>query len=342
MTDERCRGRRRPEARSSSLAALAIVLVFALGGVLPVRLAVEAQPKVARIGYLSLAPGPSARSEALRQGLREIGYIEGQNVVVEYRWADGRLDRARQAATDLVRLKVDIIVTGGPQATLAAKETTTTTPIVMALDYDPVGSGFVTSLARPGGNITGLSGINPELSGKRLDLLKQAVPRLSRVAILWNPAEPNAATFLRETQVAGRGLRVQLQVLEVKAAPDLEPAVHTARKERASGLIVLTDPVTLYHRRELADLAAKYRVPAIYSERLFVESGGLMSYGANDREMHRRAALFVDKILKGAKPGELPVEQPTTYELVINLRTAKTLGLTIPSQLLSRADQFIE
>jgi ABC-type uncharacterized transport system substrate-binding protein len=311
------------------------------GGLLAAPLAAEGQQAVPRIGYLSLAPGPSTRSEALRQGFRELGYIEGQNLVVEYRWAQGRLDRARQAAADLVRLPVDVIVTGGPQATLAAKRTTTTTPIVMAFDYDPVESGFVASLARPGGNITGLSGINPELSGKRLDLLKQAVPRLSRVAIVWNPAEPNAA-FLRATEAAGRGLGMQLQVLKVEASPALETALQAARQWHAGGLIVLTDPVTLYNRVQLADLAAKYRLPAIYSERLFVESGGLMSYGADDREMHRRAAVFVQKILNGAKPGDLPVEQPTTYELVINLKTAKTLGLTIPPSLLQRADRVNE
>jgi putative ABC transport system substrate-binding protein len=212
----------------------------------------------------------------------------------------------------------------------------------MAVDYDPVGAGFVASLARPGGNVTGLSAINPELSGKRLEILKQAVPRLSRVAVLWNPAEPNGQRFLRETQVAGLGLGIPLTVLEVRAASDLEAALDAVRKARANGLAVLTDPVTVYHRKQLADLAAKYRLPAIYSERLFVEAGGLTSYGANDRDMRRRAAVFVDKILKGAKPGELPVEQPTTYELVINLKTAKALSLTIPSSLLTRADHVVE
>jgi putative tryptophan/tyrosine transport system substrate-binding protein len=312
-----------------------------IGSLLGGSFVAEGQPTVPRIGYLSLAPGPSPRSEALQLGFTDLGYIDGQSVVVEYRWADGRLDRAQEAAAELVRLHVAVIVTGGPQATLAAKKATGTIPIVMAFDYDPVGSGFVASLARPGGNITGLSGINPELTGKRLDLLKQAVSRLSRVAIVWNPAEPNAA-FLRETQAAGRGLGMQLRVLEVKAAPDLEPALQAAKTWRANGLIVLTDPVTLYHRKQLADLADRYHLPAIYSERLFVESGGLMSYGANDREMHRRATVFVDRILKGATPGELPVEQPTSYELVINLRVAKGLGLTIPPSLLQRADQVIE
>jgi len=318
-------------------------LLTSLAGAVAAPLAVDAQQagKIPRIGYLSLAPGSSARSEALQEGLRQLGYIEGKTVLVEYRWADGRLDRAREAAADLVRLRVDVIVTGGPQATLAAKEMARATPIVMAFDYDPVGSGFVASLAQPGGNITGLSGINPELTGKRLELLRQAVPRLTRVAIVWNPAEPNGA-FLRETQAACRRLGMPLYVSKVRAASDLEPALEAANTWHADGLVVLTDPVTLYHRKELAALAERYRLPAIYSERLFVESGGLMSYGANDRQMHRRAAVFVDRILKGAKPASLPVEQPTTYELVISLKTAKALGLTIPSSLLARADQVID
>jgi putative tryptophan/tyrosine transport system substrate-binding protein len=302
----------------------------------------QAPGKVYRVGYLSMAPGPSPRSEALQQGLRDLGYLGGQNLVMEYGWADGQIDRARTSAAELVRSKVDVIVTGGPQATRVAREATTTIPVVMAVDYDPVGAGFVTSLARPGGNITGLSAINPELSGKRLELLKSAVPRLSRVAVLWNPAEPNADVYVRETRVAAQALGVRVQSLEIRALPDLESALRSATRERADALAVLTDPVTLYHRGELASLAAKHRLPAIYSDRLFVEAGGLMSYGANDRELHRRAAVFVDKILKGAKPGELPVEQPTTYELVINLKTAKALTLAISPALLRRADQLIE
>jgi len=261
---------------------------------------------------------------------------------MEYRWADGQADRARSAAADLVRSKLDVIVTGGPQATRVAREATTTIPVVMAVDYDPVGAGFVTSLARPGGNITGLSAINPELSGKRLELLKAALPRLSRVAVLWNPTEPNADVYVRETRVAARALGIQMQSLEIRALSDIESALRSATKEHANALAVLTDPVTLYHRSELASLASKHHLPAIYSDKLFVEAGGFMSYGANDRELHRRAALFVDKILKGAKPGELPVEQPTTYELVINARTASVLGLTIPPSLLGRADEVIQ
>jgi ABC-type uncharacterized transport system substrate-binding protein len=302
----------------------------------------QAPGKVYRVGYLSMAPGPSPRSEALQQGLRDLGYVSGQNLVTEYGWADGQIDRARTAAADLVRSKVDVIVTGGPQATRVAREATTTIPVVMAVDYDPVGAGFVTSLAHPGGNITGLSAINPELSGKRLELLKSALPRLSRVAVLWNPAEPNADVYVRETRVAAQALGVRVQSLEIRSLPDLESALRSATRERADALAVLTDPVTLYHRAELASLASKHHLPAIYSDKLFVEAGGLMSYGANDRELHRRAAVFVDKILKGAKPGELPVEQPTTYELVINLKTAKALTLAISPALLRRADQLIE
>jgi putative ABC transport system substrate-binding protein len=239
-------------------------------------------------------------------------------------------------------LKVDVIVTGGPQATHVAKKTTATIPIVMAVDYDPVDAGFIGSLARPGGNITGLSAVNPELSGKRLQLLKETDPQVTRVAVLWNPSEPNAETFLKETQAAALVIGVQLQSLEVRAPRDIEDAVEIAKSAGANALTVLTDAITLYYRTELAELAAKHHLPAIYSERLFVEAGGLMSYGASDRELHRHAAVYVDKILKGAKPADLPVEQPTQFELVINLKTAKALGLTIPSSIMVRADEMIE
>jgi putative ABC transport system substrate-binding protein len=314
------------------------------GAVLASPLAVEAQSagKPSRIGYLSLAPGPSARSEALQQGLRELGYVEGQNIVIDYRWSAGDPERIRKDAAELVRSKVDVIVSGGPQATQAAKEATTAIPIVMAFDYDPVAAGFVTSLARPGKNITGLTGLNPQLSGKRLELLKEAVPRLSSLAVLWNPVEPNGSSYLRETRNAARTLSIKVYPHELRSSRDLESAVQAAKNERANAIAVLTDHITLYHRSELAGLAAKYRLPAIYSERLFVEAGGLMSYGANDRELHRRAAVFVDKILKGASPANLPIEQPTTYELVMNIKAAKALGLTIPPALIARADQVFE
>lgn len=300
------------------------------------------QGSVPRIGYLSLAPGTSPRSEALLQGLRELGYVENQNIVIDYRWAAGDLDRLREAASDLVRSKVNVIVTGGPAATAAARQATDTIPIVMAVDYDPVGAGFVSTLARPGGNITGLSVLNPELSGKRLELLKETVPSVALVTVLWDPAEPNAGTYLKETQAAAPILGVRLQPLEIQSPGDIESSFLAARTAGADGLTVLTDPITLYHRTELSDLAAQYRLPAIYSERLFVEAGGFMSYGASDRDLHRLAAAYVDKILRGAKPADLPVEQPTRFELVINMKAARPLGIIIPPAILERADDVIE
>jgi len=317
-------------------------IATAVASVLVAPLPARAQARMARVAYLSLAPGPSARSEALREGFRAVGLVEGQNLVIEWRWADGSFDRARNAAVELVKTNVDVIVTGGPQATRAATQATTTIPVVMAVDYDPVGAGFVASLGHPGGNVTGLTAINPELSGKRLDLLRQIVPNLSRVAVLWNPAEPSADTYLRETTAAARALNVQVHPLQVRSAGDLEPLLQAARREHAAAFVVLTDPVTLYNRKRLVELAAKYHLPTIYSERLFVEAGGLMSYGADDREMHRRAAGFVDRILRGEKPGDLPVQQPTTYELIINARAARALGLPVPRSLLTRADQVMD
>ena len=320
----------------------ALILTFALC-VLVVPYAQSGQSAQApRIGYLSLGPGPSPRSEALQQGLRDLGYVEGRNITIDYRWTDGNLTQLQAAAADLVRSQVAIIVTGGPQATRVAKEATTAIPIVMAVDYDPVGAGFAASLARPGGNVTGMSAVSPELNGKRLELLKATVPRLARVALLWNSAEPNAVAFLRETQAAAKLMGLDLQSLEVRAPRDLEAAFQIARRERANGLTVLTDPVTLYHRSQLAGLAAKYALPAMYSERLFAEAGGLMSYGASDRDLHRQVAVYVDKILKGAKPADLPVEQPTKFELVLNLKAAKALGLTIPQAVLVRADEVFQ
>jgi ABC-type uncharacterized transport system substrate-binding protein len=298
--------------------------------------------KIPRVAYLSLAPGPSARSDALEEGLRELGYVDRKNIALDYRWADGDIGRLRVAAADLVRLKVDVIVTGGPAATSVAREATTTIPIVMAVDYDPVGAGFVKALARPGGNITGLSVLNPELSGKRLELLKETVPGMTLVAVLWNPAEPNAETYLKETQAAAPILGVRLQPLEIRSPADIATDLAAARGAGAGGLTVLTDPITLYHRAELAEQAAGCHLPAIYSERLFVEAGGLMSYGASDRDLHRLAAAYVDKILRGARPADLPVEQPTKFELVINMKAAIPLGLAVPSAILERADDVIE
>jgi putative tryptophan/tyrosine transport system substrate-binding protein len=235
-----------------------------------------------------------------------------------------------------------VIVTGGPAATSVAAKATSTIPIVMAVDYDPVGAGFVASLAHPGGNITGLTVLDPELSGKRLELLTETVAGVLLVAVLWNASEPNAAMSLRETQAAAERLGVRVRPLELHGPDDLAPVLRAAKDAGAGALVVLTDPVTLYHRSELAELAAAQRLPAIYNERLFVEAGGLMSYGANDRAMHRHAAVFVDKILKGAKPADLPVEQPTQFELVVNMRAAHALGLAVPPAILVRAEEVIE
>jgi len=301
----------------------------------------SAQASDARIPivvYLSLAPGPSARSDALVAGLRELGYIDGRNLTLAFEWADGNLERLMRAVNERVRRGVDVIVTGGPAATLAAARSTSTIPIVMAVDYDPVAAGFVQSLARPGGNVTGLSVLNPELSGKRLALLRELAPRISHVAVLRNPREPNAESFLRESSDAANANRLRLSVYEVGETADLERDLQAATRAGCDAMMVLTDPVTLYPRAELVALAGRHSLPAIYSERLFAEAGGLMAYGASDRELHRRAALFVDKILKGARPAELPVEQPTNFELVIHAKAARQLGLTIPSALHLRAE----
>ena len=295
-----------------------------------------------QIGYISLASGLSPRVEAFRQGLRDLGYAEGQNITIEYRWAQGKQDRLRDLAAELVRLKVDVIVTGGPTATRAAKEATTTIPIVMGFDADPVEAGFVASLARPGGNITGTAILSPELSAKRLELLKEMSPAISRVAVFANPDEPVTPLNLRATQAAARALHLQLQVLEVRGLDDWDGAIRAAVKERANALTVFPDYFSLFFGKRLADLSAKNRLPAIHFAKEFAEAGGLMAYGANDRDMHRRAAAYVEKILKGAKPADLPVEQATRLELVINGKTAKALGLTIPQSILIWADQVIE
>jgi putative ABC transport system substrate-binding protein len=312
--------------------------------VLPAVLTEAQQPtKIPRIGYLSPNSRSSnpARIEAFRQGLHELGYVEGKNIVIESRDAEGKLDRLSQLAAELVRLKVDIIVTSSPAPTRAAKQATVTIPIVFAQDGDPVASGFVASLARPGGNITGLSTLAPELSGKRLELLKEVVPKLSRVAVLGTSTSPSTAPTLKETELAAGASKVQLQYLDVLDPKDIETAFRTAAKRRADAVLVLAGPVVFSQRTEIAGLAVKSRLPAIYPQTEFTEAGGLMYYGANTPDMYRRAATFVDKILKGAKPADLPVEQPTKFELVINLTTAKRIGLTIPPNVLARADKVI-
>ena len=299
--------------------------------------------KVYRIGYLTNASLSSvaARTEAFHQGLRELGYVEGKNIVIEWRSTEGKADRQPGLAAELVRLKVDVIVTGGPAATRAAKEATVAIPIVMAFDIDPVGSGFVAILARPGGNITGLSTLSPEISGKRLELLKEIVPKLSRVAVLGNSTVPGNAQALRETERAGGALKVQLQYLEVQGPKDVETAFREASKRRADAVLVLQSAVLTSHRKQLIELAVKSRLPAIYDRAEFVEDGGLMTYSVSSTDLFRRAAYYVDKILKGAKPADLPIEQPTKFEFIINLKAAKQIGLTFPPNVLALADRII-
>ncbi|HEU4340589.1 MAG TPA: ABC transporter substrate-binding protein [Candidatus Binatia bacterium] len=299
--------------------------------------------KVPRIGYLSGSSlsALAARTEAFRQGLSDLGYVEGKNVIIEYRYAEGKFDRLPALAAELVRLKVDVIVTGGPQSTRPAKQATVTIPVVMTFDNDPVGSGFVASLARPGGNITGLSSLSPEMSGKQLELLKEVIPRLSRVAVLGNSNEPANGQALREMQLAAGVIKVQLQYLDVLSPQDLETVFRAATKGRAEAVLTLPNPVANIHRTQIADLAVKSRLPAIYWRSDLVEAGGLMSYGVSFTDLDRRAATYVDKILKGAKPADLPVQQPTKFELVINLKAAKQIGLTIPPNVLARADRVI-
>jgi len=280
-------------------------------------------------------------TEGFRQGLRDLGYVEGRNVVIEFRDAEGKLERLPALAAELVALKVDVIVVGGTVAALAAKQATRTLPVVFVSAIDPVTDGLVTSLARPGGNVTGLSALAPELVGKRLELLKQAVPGVSQVAVLWQPGalgERTERDLRKEAEVAARALGVRLQFVEARGPDDFDRAFSDMTKARAGALTVLGSTMLINERRRLVDLAAKNRLPAVYGLREYVDAGGLMCYGPNNADMSRRAATYVDKILKGAKPGDLPVEQPTKFELVINLKTAKALGLTIPPSLLQRAE----
>jgi putative ABC transport system substrate-binding protein len=312
-------------------------------------LAARAQQKrVPVIGYLG-SGSPDLRlpsTAGFRQGLNETGYVEGQNITVVYRWAGGKMERFPALAAELVARKVDVIVTaGGTLAALAAKQATTTLPIVFAAVGDPVAEGLVTSLARPGGNVTGLSFFSQELVGKRLELLKQVVPGASLIALLLKPdSMPERAKEARlgEANAAARALGVQLQVVEARGADDFDRAFSEMSEARAGALTILATPVFVLERRRLVDLAAKSRLPAVSEFREFVDDGGLMSYGPSLADLSRRAVTYVDKILKGAKPADLPVEQPTRFELVINLKTAKALGLTVPQALLARADEIIE
>jgi putative ABC transport system substrate-binding protein len=331
---------RRP-LRKTALASI----LFA-GALLAVAVTVEAQQpkKVPRVGFLT-APSSSAlteRIEAFRQGLRELGYVEGKNIVIEWRSGDGKLDRLPALAAELVRLKVDVIVTGGLGGTRSANEATNRIPIVMTQDPDPVGNGFVVSLAHPGGNITGLSLLAPELSGKLLELLKEVLPKASRVAVLGTSTSPSTAQALRDMEPGAGALAVKLQYLDVRAPKDIEAAFRAATKERADAILMLGGPVLASQRTQIIDLAVKSRLPVISRNRGDVEAGGLMAYGASGTDLSRRAATYVDKILKGAKPADLPVEQPKKFELIINLKTAKQIGLTIPPNVLARADRVIK
>jgi putative ABC transport system substrate-binding protein len=299
--------------------------------------------KASRIGFLIGVSHSSIsdRYDAFLHGLRDLGYMEGKNIAIERRAADGKLERLPELAAELVRLKVDIIVTGGPLSTRRAKEATATIPIVMAQDFDPVGTGFVASLARPGGNITGLSTLSPEISGKQLELLKEIVPRLSRVAVLGTSTNPGNAQSLREVEIAAAAFKVQLQYLDVLDPKDIETAFRAAGKGRANALLVLPSPVVFLQRTQVLELVVKHRLPAMYSQREFLEAGGLMTYGTNFADLWRRAATYVDKILKGRTPADLPTFPWSRFEFIINLKAAKQIGLTIPPNVLVRADKVI-
>jgi ABC-type uncharacterized transport system substrate-binding protein len=299
--------------------------------------------EVPRIGYLSATSLASnaARIDAFKQGLSELGYVEGKTIFIDYRWADGKLDRIPGLAAALVRLNVDVIVTAGPADTKGAKQATSAIPIVMGFDNDPVGNGFVASLARPGGNITGLSTLAPEISGKQLELMEEIVHRLSRVAVFGTSRQPGNAQSLQEVELAAKAFKVKLQYLDVLDPKDIETAFRAATKGRADAILVLQTPIASLHHTQFVDLAIKNRLPATYSRSDFVEAGGLMSYDSSFPDLMRRAATYVDKILKGAKPAELPVEQPKKFEFIVNLKAAKQIGLTIPSSVLARADKVI-
>ena len=302
--------------------------------------------KIPRIGYVRVVgvpsiPGPNV--EAFRQGLKDLGYVEGKNILIEFRYAEGKRDRVPSLVAELVQLKVDVLISGDDPTLRAAKQATKTIPIVMVINQDPVATGLVDSLARPGGNITGISRLTRELNGKRLELLTEVVPGMARVGILWDASSEGANISFKEYQAAARALRVQLQSLELRGPdPDLDGAFQSAVKGRASALVVVGGALLNGRRKQIANYAIKHRLPSMYDSSLWIEPGGLISYSTNDAESYRRTAWMVDKILKGTKPADIPVEQPTKFELVINLKTAKQIGLTIPPNVLVRADRVIK
>ena len=299
--------------------------------------------KVPRIGFVTAGSSSTiaARIEALRQGLRDLGYTENKNIMIEWRFAEGKVNRLPALVAELVRLKVDVLLSAGAAVTGPAKNATETIPIVMAQDTDPVGNGFVASLARPGGNITGLSSYSAELNGKRVELLKEIVPKLSRLALVGQSTYPGNSQSLKETELAAEALKLQLQYLDVLDPKDIENAFREARKTRAGGVLVLQNNVLNSQRKQTVDLAIKNRLPTIYYAPEFLDSGGLISYAASINDLYRRSATYVDKILKGANPADLPVEQPIKFEFIINLKAAKPIGLTIPPNVLARADRVI-
>ena len=323
---------------------LAEIIVFIIVFATSELMAQAQQPnKIFRIGFLnagSPATSPS-REAAFRQGLRELGYIDGKNIVIDHRYADGKLDRLPMLAAEFVRLKVDVIVTGGGISTRSAKEATVTIPIVMTQDIDPVRNGFVASLARPGGNITGLATLGPEISGKQIELLREILPKLGRVAVLGTTSNPGTEQALKETELAAAAFKVQLQYLDVLGLNDIDAGFQSASRGRMDAVLILISSVLNTHRKHVASLALKNRLPAMYPFPEFVEAGGLMSYGVSFADLWRRAATYIDKIFKGAKPADLPIEQPTKFELVVNLKAAKQMDLTIPQRVLARADKVI-
>ena len=323
--------------RRTLLAALAVT---SLAGPFPAYS--QSMSKVPRIGYLRAEAPPATDVDAFRRGLREHGYIEGKNISIEYRWGDGNEERLRAAAAELVRLKVDLIVTSAPAATQAAKEATATIPIVMVLVADPVAFKFIASLAHPGGNITGFAFLLPVLSGKRLELLKETSPSLSRVGVLWNAANPYKAFDLKEIQTVADALKVAVHPVPVRSPDEFARAFEAAIRSGINGLITLEDPFTITHGARIVELALRHKLAAVHGVNPFVRAGGLMVYGPDRADQNRRAASYVDRILRGAKPAKLPVEQPTKFELVINMKTAKALGITIPQSVLVRADRVIE
>jgi ABC-type uncharacterized transport system substrate-binding protein len=320
-------------------------VITLLGGAAACPLAARAQQpgKVDRVGFLWDSPVVWPRAlEGFRRALRDLGWIEGHNVVIEYRWAEGRFDRLNDLAEELVRLKVDVIVAPTSIYTAAAKRATSTIPIVFASHADPIGSGHVTSLARPGGNVTGFTVMLTETSAKSLELFKEVVPGLARVAVIWDPATPSHSPGLDAVKVMGRALGLEIQALAVRNATEFDSAFSAITQQRANGVVVLSTPLFIGPAGQLADLAKKHKLPTMFGPREHVEAGGLLSYGPERADLYRRAASYVDKILRGEKPADLPVQQPTKFEFVINLKTAKALGLTVPPSLLARADEVIE